>query len=151
MRSGARLLPIITNNADRKTTCGTLLLASGSLPRGPAAAKRREMRGAAWPGTGPWEQSKLIFQEPCSLSTTLQFVADDEPAGLQNPPRSSTLLLRQSSEFVSTQLRMQLDQVSAAVNGKSTYVYCVSPAEINVLTPPNAMSGSVQVALPPEI
>jgi len=39
----------------------------------------------------------------------------------------------------------QLDRVSALVNGKSAYVYYISPTQINVLTPPDAMTGPVQV------
>ena len=32
-------------------------------------------------------------------------------------------------------------------NGKSAYVYYISPTQINVLTPPDAMSGAVQVVV----
>jgi uncharacterized protein (TIGR03437 family) len=53
----------------------------------------------------------------------------------------------QASDFVGNQLPMQLDQVSATVNGKSAYVYYISPAQINILTPPDAMNGPVQVVV----
>ena len=33
------------------------------------------------------------------------------------------------------------------VNGKSAFVYYISPTQVNILTPPNAMSGPVQVVL----
>jgi uncharacterized protein (TIGR03437 family) len=37
--------------------------------------------------------------------------------------------------------------VSATVNGKSAYVYYISPTQINILTPPDAMSGPIQVVV----
>jgi uncharacterized protein (TIGR03437 family) len=40
---------------------------------------------------------------------------------------------------------IQLDGVSATVNGKAAYVYFISPTQVNILTPPDAMSGSVPV------
>ncbi len=49
------------------------------------------------------------------------------------------------SDFVNNQLPLQLDNVSVTVNGKPAYVYYISPAQINILTPPDAMSGPVQV------
>jgi len=51
----------------------------------------------------------------------------------------------QGSDFVNHQLPTQLDGVSATVNGKPAYVYYISPAQINILTPPDAISGSVPV------
>jgi uncharacterized protein (TIGR03437 family) len=51
----------------------------------------------------------------------------------------------QSSDFVSNQLPKQLDGVTVTVNGKAAYVYYISPAQVNILTPPDAMSGPVQV------
>jgi len=53
----------------------------------------------------------------------------------------------QGSDFVGGQMPKQLDQVSVTVNGKSAYVYYISPLQLNVLTPPDAISGSVQVAV----
>jgi uncharacterized protein (TIGR03437 family) len=53
----------------------------------------------------------------------------------------------QGSDFVNNQMPKQLDNVSATVNGKSAYVYYISPTQINVLTPPDAMSGAVQVVV----
>jgi uncharacterized protein (TIGR03437 family) len=51
----------------------------------------------------------------------------------------------QASDFVNNQLPTQLDNVSATVNGKSAFVYFISPAQVNILTPPDALSGTVQV------
>ncbi len=53
----------------------------------------------------------------------------------------------QNSDFAGSQLPTALDRVSATVNGKNAYVYYISPAQINILTPPDAMSGPVQVVV----
>ena len=53
----------------------------------------------------------------------------------------------QRSDFVNSQMPKQLDQVSATVGGKSAFVYYISPTQINILTPPDAMSGAVQVVV----
>jgi uncharacterized protein (TIGR03437 family) len=53
----------------------------------------------------------------------------------------------QVSDFVGNQMPTQLDHVSATVNGKSAYVYYISPTQVNILTPPDAISGSVQVVV----
>ena len=53
----------------------------------------------------------------------------------------------QASDFTGTQMPTALDKVSVTVNGRSAYVYYISPAQINVLTPPDSMSGAVQVVV----
>ena len=53
----------------------------------------------------------------------------------------------QSSDFVGNQMPTTLDKVSVTVNGKNAYVYYISPTQINVLTPPDAMNGPVQVVV----
>ncbi len=53
----------------------------------------------------------------------------------------------QESDFTGDQMPTALDRVSVTVNGKSAYVYYISPAQINVLTPPDAISGPVQVVV----
>jgi len=55
----------------------------------------------------------------------------------------------QGSDFSGGGLTMptQLDGVSATVNGKAAYVYYISPTQVNILTPPDAISGSVPVRL----
>jgi virginiamycin B lyase len=50
----------------------------------------------------------------------------------------------QGSDFVNGQMPTQLDGVSVTVNGKPAYVYYISPTQVNILTPPDAISGSVQ-------
>jgi uncharacterized protein (TIGR03437 family) len=53
----------------------------------------------------------------------------------------------QGPDFVGNQLPKQLDGVSITVNGKSAFVYFISPTQVNILTPPDAIQGSVQVQL----
>lgn len=50
-----------------------------------------------------------------------------------------------ASDFLNHQLPTQLDGVSVTVNGKPAYVSYISPSQVNILTPPDAISGSVPV------
>jgi uncharacterized protein (TIGR03437 family) len=51
------------------------------------------------------------------------------------------------SDFFGGQMPTQVDGVSATVNGKSAFVFYVSPTQVNILTPPDAMLGTVAVQL----
>jgi len=53
----------------------------------------------------------------------------------------------QGSDFVGNKMPTQLDGVSVTVNGKAAYVYYISPTQVNVLTPPDAIAGLVPVVL----
>ena len=53
----------------------------------------------------------------------------------------------QDSDFAGGQMPTQLDQVGVTVNGKSAFVYYISPVQVNALTPPDPLSGSVQVVV----
>jgi uncharacterized protein (TIGR03437 family) len=66
------------------------------------------------------------------------------PAGYSSPACAPGYCW-QTSDFVNNKMPTQLDNVSATVNGKSAYVYYISPTQLNILTPPGAMSGTVQV------
>ncbi|MGO9261650.1 MAG: hypothetical protein ACLQU1_35900 [Bryobacteraceae bacterium] len=50
----------------------------------------------------------------------------------------------QGSDFVNDRMPTQLDGVSVTVNGKSAYIYYISPGQVNILTPPDAMEGAVE-------
>ncbi len=69
-----------------------------------------------------------------------------EIKGVNLAPSGDTRIW-QGSDFVGNQMPTQLDHVSATVNGKNAYVYYISPTQINVLTPPDAMNGPVQVVV----
>ncbi|HYL78622.1 MAG TPA: glycosyl hydrolase [Bryobacteraceae bacterium] len=58
---------------------------------------------------------------------------------------AGTTRIWQTSDFTNSQMPIQLDKVSATLNGKSAYVYYISPTQVNILTPPDAISGQVQV------
>ena len=51
------------------------------------------------------------------------------------------------NDFVNNQLPTSLDGVSVTVNGVPAYIYYISPTQVNILTPPNAISGSVPVVV----
>jgi uncharacterized protein (TIGR03437 family) len=68
------------------------------------------------------------------------------PAGFSSPDCAPGYCW-QASDFANRQMPTQLDHVSVTVNGKNAYVYYISPTQINVLTPPDAMSGRVQVVV----
>ena len=53
----------------------------------------------------------------------------------------------QPSDFVKGSMPGQLDGVSATVNGKNAFIYYISPTQVNILTPPDALQGPVQVQL----
>ncbi len=52
-----------------------------------------------------------------------------------------------ASDFVNNQLPVALDGVSVTVNGVPAYIYYISPTQINILTAPAAISGSVPVQI----
>jgi uncharacterized protein (TIGR03437 family) len=53
----------------------------------------------------------------------------------------------QGSDFANNHLPVQLDTVTATVNGRSAYVGYISPTQVNVLTSPDALQGAVQVLM----
>jgi uncharacterized protein (TIGR03437 family) len=61
------------------------------------------------------------------------------------PPGDTRIWL--ASDFSGNAMPAQLDKVSATVNGQNAYVYYISPTQVNILSPPNPISGPVEVAL----
>ena len=68
------------------------------------------------------------------------------PAGVSDPLCAPGYCW-QGSDFVNNQMPTQLSGASATVNGKSAYVYYISPTQVNILTPPDTMPASVQVVV----
>jgi uncharacterized protein (TIGR03437 family) len=66
------------------------------------------------------------------------------PAGFLSPACAPGYCW-QASDFVNNKMPTQLNGVGAMVNGKSAYVYYVSPTQLNILTPPDTVSGSIVV------
>jgi uncharacterized protein (TIGR03437 family) len=50
-------------------------------------------------------------------------------------------------DFHDNQLPVQLDGISVEVHGKSAFVYYIRPSQVNILTPPDPMQGTVRVTL----
>ena len=72
-----------------------------------------------------------------------------EIKGVNLAPNQDALALRTwgAADFVNNQMPVQLDGASVAVNGKSAYVWYVNPSQVNVLTPPDAIAGPVNVVV----
>ena len=93
------------------------------------------------------------------LSASISLVANAEGENLTLAPntwveiKGSNLApvgdsrLWKASDFVNNQMPTQLDGVRVTMNGKSAYVYYISPAQVNILTPPDAMQGPVNIVL----
>jgi uncharacterized protein (TIGR03437 family) len=64
-----------------------------------------------------------------------------------NLARAGDTRIWKDSDFSGNQMPRQMDGVSVTVNGKAAYLYYISPTQVNVLTPPDAMSGNVPVQL----
>jgi uncharacterized protein (TIGR03437 family) len=60
-----------------------------------------------------------------------------------SPPGDSRIW--QASDFVNGDMPVALDGVSVTINGKNAYIWYISPTQINVLTPPVSIAGSVNV------
>ena len=50
-----------------------------------------------------------------------------------------------ATDFIKGKMPTRLDGVGVAVNGESAYLYYISPGQINILTPPDLVPGSVAV------
>jgi uncharacterized protein (TIGR03437 family) len=67
-----------------------------------------------------------------------------EPPGFSSPDCAPGYCW-QGSDFVGGKMPTQLDNVGVTVNGKNAFVYYISPSQVNILTPPDAISGAVQI------
>lgn len=50
-----------------------------------------------------------------------------------------------ATDFVNGALPIQLDNVSATINGEAAYIYYISPTQLNILAPDDAATGPVAV------
>ena len=66
---------------------------------------------------------------------------------LKGTALSSTSRIWQGADFVNNLMSTQLDAVSVTVNGRRAFVYYISSTQVNILTPPDDLSGTVQVQL----
>ena len=99
--------------------------------------------GTRTSGTGPevFEVVNAEGESPVIAPNTWVEIkgADLAPAGDSR--------IWQDSDFVGNQMPAELDHVSVMVNGRNAYVYYISPTQINILTPPDAINGPVQVVV----
>ena len=66
---------------------------------------------------------------------------------LKGTALSSTSRIWQGTDFVDNLMPTQLDGVGVTVNGLRAFVYYISSTQVNILTPPDDLSGTVQVQL----
>ena len=77
-------------------------------------------------------------------SFTPQFVAGSWVT-IQGTNLSATTRPWGASDFVNGALPIQLDNVSATINGKAAYIYYVSPKQLNILAPDDPATGPIAV------
>ena len=70
-----------------------------------------------------------------------------ELKGTNLSPAGDTRIWQFAEDFFASQMPPQLDGVSVTVNGKTAYVYFISSTQVNILTPPDPMLGTVKVQL----
>ncbi len=72
-----------------------------------------------------------------------------EIQGVNLAPNQDALNVRTwtTPDFVNNLMPTQLDGAGVTVNGKSAYTFYVSPSQINALTPPDTIDGSVDVVV----
>lgn len=124
-----------TMNADGSNPASTLVRCAGV-----GGAPRWKPQGDAIPGP---PTISLI----ANAASEVPFVAANtwveiKGSHLARPGPGRTW---RDTDFVLGQMPTQLDGVSVAVNGRAAYVSYVSQTQVNVLTPPDALSGAVQV------
>ena len=103
----------------------------------------------------------VMVYYPVAAATTplVSLVANAEGEGISIAPntwveikgsrlaRPGDSRIWQPADFAGSKLPSQLDGVSVTVNGHSAYVYYVSPTQINILTPPDALPAEAQVVV----
>ena len=101
---------------------------------------------SGWPATNPALATPAITlvanaegQNPIIAPNTW---VEIQGANL-SPPGDSRIW--RTSDFVNGEMPVALDGVSVTINGQSAYIWYISPTQINVLTPPEMVVGSVNV------
>ena len=93
--------------------------------------------------TGP-EVSLVANAEGESIEIAPNTWVEIKGSGLA-PPGDSRIW--NAADFTGNQMPTQLDGVSVTVNGKSAYVYYISPTQINILMPPDALPATAPVVV----
>ena len=100
---------------------------------------------AALSSAAPPVISKVANAEGEALTIAPNTWVEIKGAGLA--PAGDIRIWHGGTDFFGNLMPQQLDGVSATVNGKSAYVYYISPTQVNILTPPDAILGPVQVVV----
>jgi uncharacterized protein (TIGR03437 family) len=131
-------------NAEFASPADVALSASGDLYIADSGNSRvRKITGVAAPSSGTAPSVALVanaFGETASI-------APNTWVEIKGTNLAGSTRIWGDADFASSRMPTQLDGVSVTVNGKSAFIYYVSPAQVNLLTPPDAVSGSVQVQL----
>ena len=106
-----------------------------------------------------YEDWDISFQGTCGRTTVISLVGNafgDTPLiapntwveikGANLAPLGDTRVW-QVADFANGRMPTQLDGVSVTVNGKNAYIYYISPTQVNILTPPDALPANVPVQL----
>jgi uncharacterized protein (TIGR03437 family) len=114
---------------------------------------------ACMPGSNRQFKSRTFTITPAPVGPQISLIANAESEsptiapntwveikGLNLAPSGDSRIW-QGSDFANNQMPTKLDGVGVAINGKSAFVYYISPTQVNILTSPDAISGSVQVVL----
>jgi uncharacterized protein (TIGR03437 family) len=112
-------------------------------PYGSADSNTAVLTLGAPPVSGPVITQVLTAANQSSIISPNTWV---EIHGTNLGPAGDTRLW-QGSDFANSQLPVQLDTVTATVNGRSAYVEYISPTQVNILTPPDSLQGTVQVLM----
>ena len=94
-----------------------------------------------------WAQNSPVISLVANAEGETPVIAPNtwvEIKGTHLAPSGDTRIW-QNSDFHNSQLPVSLDGVSVTVNGKPAFVYYISPTQINILTPPDAMPNAVSV------
>jgi uncharacterized protein (TIGR03437 family) len=85
------------------------------------------------------------IQNVLSAASFQQGIASASWTAIIGVNLSTTTRAWATGDFAGNNLPTQLDGVSVTINGKSAFVYFISPGQINVLAPDDPVTGPVQV------
>jgi uncharacterized protein (TIGR03437 family) len=127
-----------TSNAAQRTFGGKGLNGGFAFERGDAFYAK--FTGFA--NSNPPQITKVANAEGEGLT-----IAPNTWVEVKGAALSATSRTWQTSDFVGNQLPTELDGVSVTFNGEKAFVYYISSSQINVLTPPDLPSGTLQVVV----
>jgi uncharacterized protein (TIGR03437 family) len=122
-----------------------LLTSSDTLTAIGAAVAAAYTAMAAISSSGPPVVTKVANAEGEAPTIAPNTWVEIKGSGLS--PAGDIRIWQNNSDFFGGMMPQQLDGVSVTVNGKSAFVYYISPVQVNILTPPDAMLGLVQVVV----